>query len=268
MYTIVLATQKGGSGKSTLAIGLAVAAQQAGHNVRVIETDRQGTLSNWQTRRHLAEPLVESVYDAKKIEQRLEALARSGVTVTIIDTASGINAATTAAIRHCDLCLVPARPSVADIEATAPTLSVIRAWRKPFAFVLNQTPIRGGQRISDATSSLDESAPRDIAEVLAQPYINMRNDHQDALAAGLGVTEYDSDGKSAQELRSLWRWTLYKLAGDLVMQEANELKDASELVEVEFPIMLTPTTPEPEVEVASRAYPTWAENTVSWETGF
>ena len=114
MHTIVLATQKGGSGKSTLAIGLAVAAQQAGHNVRVIETDRQGTLSNWQTRRHLAEPLVEAVYDAKMIEQRLEAFARGGVTVTIIDTASGINAATTAAIRHCDLALVPARPSVAD----------------------------------------------------------------------------------------------------------------------------------------------------------
>ena len=51
MYTIVLATQKGGSGKSTLAIGLAVAAQQAGHRVRVIETDRQGTLSKWQARR-------------------------------------------------------------------------------------------------------------------------------------------------------------------------------------------------------------------------
>jgi chromosome partitioning protein len=267
MYTIVLATQKGGSGKSTLAIGLAVAAQQAGHNVRVIETDRQGTLSNWQSRRNLAGPIVEAVYDAKMIEQRLEAFARSGVTVTILDTASGINAATTAAIRHSDLCLVPARPSVADIEATAPTLSVIRAWRKPFAFVLNQTPIRGAQRISDATSSLDESAPRDIAEVLALPYINMRNDHQDALAAGLGVTEYDADGKSAQELRSLWRWTVGKLAGDLVMHEATELKDASELVEVEFPILLAPTVAETEEMTASRAYLTWADNNVTWETG-
>jgi chromosome partitioning protein len=267
MYTIVLATQKGGSGKSTLAIGLAVAAQQAGHNVRVIETDRQGTLSNWQVRRNLAEPIVEAVYDAKMIEPRLEALARGGVTVTIIDTASGINAATTAAIRHCDLCLVPARPSVADIEATAPTLSVIRAWRKAFAFVLNQTPIRGGQRISEATSSLDESAPRDIAEVLAQPYINMRNDHQDALAAGQGVTEFDPSGKSAQELRSLWRWTISKLAGDLVMQEANELKGASELMDVEFPIMLQPPAEQAEASV-SRAYPTWADNNASWETGF
>ena len=62
MHTIVLATQKGGSGKSTLAIGLALAAMQAGHTVRLIETDSQGTLSNWQSRRIYAEPLVEPVY--------------------------------------------------------------------------------------------------------------------------------------------------------------------------------------------------------------
>ena len=54
MQTIVLATQKGGSGKSTLAIGLALAAIEAGHTVRLIETDSQGTLSNWQSRRPYA----------------------------------------------------------------------------------------------------------------------------------------------------------------------------------------------------------------------
>jgi chromosome partitioning protein len=306
MYTIVLATQKGGSGKSTLAIGLAVAAQQAGHHVRVIETDRQGTSSNWQSRRNGAEPIVEAVYDAKMIEQRLDALARNGVTLTIIDTASGINAATTAAIRHCDLCLIPARPSVADIEATAPTLSVVRAWRKPFAFVLNQAPIRGGHRVSDATTALDNDAPRDIAEVLAQPFIMMRNDHQDALAAGLGVSEFAPTGKSAQEIRNLWRWAAGKLAGDLVMLEADELKDASELVEsgeltevefpimlsgdpvmqdanepktaselietgelmdVEFPIMLAPRAEQAELAPEPRAYPTWADNNVTWDSG-
>jgi chromosome partitioning protein len=269
MYTIVLATQKGGSGKSTLAMGLAVAAQQAGHNVRVIETDRQGTLSKWQERRNPAEPIVEAVHDARMIEQRLEAFERSGVTVTVIDTASGINAATTAAIRHCDLCLIPARPSVADIEATAPTLSVVRAWRKPFAFVLNQTPIRGGHRVSDATTALDNDAPRDLAEVLAQPLMAMRNDHQDALAAGLGVSEFAPDGKSAQEIRKLWRWTFNKLAGDHIMHEAGELKEAGELAEVEFPIMLTPQAEEIKAEAAPHTYPTWADNnTINWETGF
>src|SRR3979490_2880696 len=121
MHTIVLATQKGGSGKSTLAIGLALAAVQAGHTVRLMETDSQDTLSNWQARRVDTEPVVEPVYGAGEIEQRLQALDRSGVTLTIIDTASGVSAATTAAIRYADLCLIPARPSIVDIEATAPT---------------------------------------------------------------------------------------------------------------------------------------------------
>ena len=76
MQTIVLATQKGGSGKSTLAIGLALAAIQAGHNVRLIETDSQGTLSNWQSRRIFAEPMVEPVYTAGEIEPRLQTLRK------------------------------------------------------------------------------------------------------------------------------------------------------------------------------------------------
>ena len=152
MLTIVLTTQKGGSGKSTLAIGLAFAAMQAGHTVRLMETDTQGTLSNWQARRSDAGTIVETVYNAREIEQRLQSLERSGVTLTIIDTPGGINAATTEAIRYADLCLIPARPSIADIEATASTLHVIRAWRKPFAFVLNQTPIRGHRRLLQTNS--------------------------------------------------------------------------------------------------------------------
>jgi chromosome partitioning protein len=210
MHTIVLATQKGGSGKSTLAIGLALAAIQAGHNVRLIETDSQGTLSNWQSRRPYAEPIVEPVYSAGDIEQRLQSLDRSGVTLTIIDTAGGVSAATTAAIRYADLCLIPARPSVADIEATAPTLSVVRAWNKPFAFVLNQTPIRG-RRVDNAAIVLDEEAPNDLSSVVATPYIVMRNDHQDALGLGLAVIEFAPSGKSADEIRGLWQWVEAKL---------------------------------------------------------
>jgi chromosome partitioning protein len=210
MHTIVMATQKGGSGKSTLAIGLALAAIQAGHTVRLIETDSQGTLSNWQSRRPYAEPIVEPVYNAGEIEQRLQSLAGSGVTLTIIDTAGGVSAATTAAIRYADLCLIPARPSVADIEAAATTLNIIRAWNKPFAFVLNQTPIRG-QRVGNAATVLDEEAAFDNSGVLALPYIVMRNDHQDALGLGLAVVEYAPTGKSADEIRDLWQWVEAKL---------------------------------------------------------
>ncbi|OAF08177.1 chromosome partitioning protein ParA [Bradyrhizobium centrolobii] len=205
MHTIVLATQKGGSGKSTLAIGLALAARQAGFTVRLIETDPQGTLSNWQRRRSNEDPVVEPIYHAAHIEPRLKMLADSGLQLAIVDTAAGLSAATTAAIRHSDLCLIPARPSVADIEATVSTLSVARAWKRPYGFVLNQTPIRG-QRIDNAADVLAEEASLDLADVLARPLIVMRNDHQDSLAAGLAVSEFAPNGKSADEIRRLWRW--------------------------------------------------------------
>ena len=145
MHTIVLATHKGGTGKSTLAIGLALAAIQAGHTVRLIETC---------SARHalqLARPAGRCRHPCRNpvcrgdFAQRLSSLEAEGVTLAIVDTAAG-GAATSAAIRHADLCLIPARPSIADIEATASTLRELRAANAPFAFVLNQTPIRG-QRV-------------------------------------------------------------------------------------------------------------------------
>ncbi|ABD87774.1 AAA family ATPase [Rhodopseudomonas palustris] len=205
MHTIVLATQKGGSGKSTLAIGLALAAMQHGHAVRLIETDPQGTLSNWRRRRANAQPVVEALASADDVAQRLATFDRAGVTLTIIDTAGGIHALTEAALACADLCLIPVRPSVADIEATVPTLAAIRGCNRPFAYVLNQTPYRG-QRIGHAATTLTDEAALDAAGVLALPYIMMRNDHQDALGAGLAVSEYAPNGKSADEIRGLWQW--------------------------------------------------------------
>ena len=165
MQTIVLATQKGGSGKSTLAIGLALAAIRAGHNVRLIETDPQGTVSNWKRRRPYAAPIIEPIYAAREVEQRLQSLAHDGVTVTIVDTAGGESAATNSAIRYSDLCLIPTRPSIADIEATAATLRVIRAWHKPFAYVLNQTPIRAAARLAGAENALSNEVKALLATV-------------------------------------------------------------------------------------------------------
>lgn len=219
MQTIVLTTQKGGSGKSTLAIGLALAAIRAGHNVRLIETDPQGTVSNWRRRRPYATPVVEPVYAARELEQRLQSLGREGVTMAIVDTAGGVNAAAVSAIRYADFCLIPTRPSIADIEATAATLSVVRAWRKPFAYVLNQTPIRAALRLASAENSLGDEAALDVDDVLARPSIVMRNDHQDALSAGLAVCEYAPGGKSAEEIRALWQWVEARLGNDAVASD-------------------------------------------------
>jgi chromosome partitioning protein len=92
--------------------------------------------------------------------------------------------------------------------------------------------------------------------VLAKPFIMMRNDHQDALAAGLGVGEFAPTGKSAEEIRGLWQWAEAKLTGDAAVTEAS-------VSAVEFPIMLAPAP----AENAEPARPliTWADSNVSWD---
>jgi chromosome partitioning protein len=253
MHTIVLATQKGGSGKSTVAIGLAIAAKQAGHSVRLIETDPQGTLSNWQGRRGTAEPMVETIYNVGRLEGRLEQLARGGVTLVVIDTASGVSAVTAAAIRCADLCLIPSRPTITDIESSAATLKAVRAWRKPFAYVLNQTPVRG-RRIDNAANALGCEDARDMGEMVARPFISMRNDHQDALASGLGVSEYAPTGKSAEEIDQLWRWTEARLHGDI-----------SAHAEAICPVGPTPRAAHAAETVSAQPLPVPVESLTPWD---
>src|SRR3954468_813953 len=204
LYVLALVTQKGGSGKSTLAVGLAVAAFENGERVAFLEADAQGTISKWKERRDNPYPRVVRVADPAELERALSRLEVEGISLAIIDTAATNNALALRAIAKADLCLIPARPTPADIEAAIPTLIAIRGLNRRFAFVLNQTPPRGC-RLSEAATSLNSLG------VLALPYVGQRNDHQDALGTGLGVTEFAQEGRAAQETRELWRWVWTKL---------------------------------------------------------
>src|SRR6516165_906284 len=199
MYVPALVTQKGGSGKSTLAVGLAVAAMENGERVAFVEADPQGTISKWKERRGNPYPRVVRVSDPADLERTLSRLEAEGIWLAIIDTAATNNRLAMRAIANADLSLIPARPSPADIEAAVPTLIAIRRLNRRFAFILNQTPTRGC-RLSEAATSLSSLG------VLALPFIAQRNDHQDALGTGLGVTEFAPQGKAAEEIRALWRW--------------------------------------------------------------
>ncbi|MDD1523400.1 MULTISPECIES: nucleotide-binding protein [Bradyrhizobium] len=204
MYVLALVTQKGGSGKSTLAVGIAVAAAGNGERVAIVDADLQGTISKWVERRGHPHPRVVRVADPAEIEGALVSLEAEGIWLTVIDTAATNNALAMRAIAKTDLCLIPVRPSPADIEAAIPTVSAILRLNRRFAFVLNQTPPRGC-RLSEAATSLNSLG------VLALPYVGQRNDHQDALGAGLGVTEFAQQGRASEEVRELWRWVLKKL---------------------------------------------------------
>ena len=217
MYVPALVTQKGGSGKSTLAVGLAVAAMENGERVAFVEADPQGTISKWKERRGNPYPRVVRVSDPADLERTLSRLEAEGIWLAIIDTAATNNGLAMRAIARADLCLIPVRPSPADIEAAIPTLIAIRRLNRRFAFVLNQTPPRGCQ-LSEAATSLNSLG------VLALPYIGQRNDHQDALGAGLGVTEFAQAGRASEEIRELWRWVFNKLVEGAFDHERNANK--------------------------------------------
>jgi chromosome partitioning protein len=220
MHVLALVAQKGGCGKSTLSVGLAVAAMADGERVALIEADAQGTLSKWKERRDDPYPRVVQVADPSDMEPALSRLQADGIWLAIIDTAATSNQLAMRAIERADFCLIPARPSPADIEASIPTLIAIRRLNRRFAYILNQTPSRGG-RLSEAAMSLNSLG------VLALPYVGLRNDHQDALGAGLGVTEFAQAGKAAEEIRTLWGWVLKQLIGESSGHEPTVLKAAS-----------------------------------------
>lgn len=208
MRTIALVTQKGGSGKTTIAASLAVAASQAGEKVIALDLDPQGSLIAWSNDRDADEPTVDQL-DAARINDLpslLPSLAATGMTLLLLDCPGIASTATTLAMKAADLCLLPARPTLMDIRAAKPTVQTLMSLHRPFAFVLNQCPpIRSTGRTIDAGEGVR------MMGALAPAMLGYRADFQDAMAAGLGVTEYAPDSKAADEIRHLWTWTAKQL---------------------------------------------------------
>lgn len=203
MPVVSFVTQKGGSGKTTLAFSCAVAAEQIGRKVLLIDMDPQRTAESWYQDREAASPQLITI-NSVQLEQAVSTAQERGFDYILIDTPGRDEPSVAAAIRASDLCIIPCRPSVADMKATPQTVNTIKRLMKPAAFVLTQTPARSF-RIREAEKGLS------VLGMVAPVRIVMRNAYQDAQSVGLGVTEYEPDGKAAQEIRSLWTWIETKL---------------------------------------------------------
>lgn len=205
MHVVSFVTQKGGSGKSTTAASVAVAAFQQGRRVFMLELDRQGTLSDWTESRKADEgPDFERV-DATALDQALLMLKAEGYDLVVIDTAGIDSPATNAAMRAADLCLIPCRPTATDLRGCLPTVQSLIRLEKDFAFVLTQCPPRS-PRVDETRTGLAALG------LIAEPPIVSRTDHQDAMAAGMGVTEFNPEGAAAHEIGQLLGWIDNKLA--------------------------------------------------------
>ena len=139
MRSIAFVTQKGGSGKSTLASSLAVAAFEQGERVCLVDMDPQATLMTWSKTRALDDvPVV--VAGAGRLAALLDGLEKKGFTLVVIDTPGSEGAASLAAMRAADLNVIPSRPSVFDLWASAQTRAALKAARSDYVVLLHQCP--------------------------------------------------------------------------------------------------------------------------------
>lgn len=198
MRTIAFVTQKGGSGKSTIASSLAIAAAEAGERVFVIDMDPQASLVKWAKVRGDQDVGVEFI-EAGKLKAALAALEKGGMTLVVIDTPAGRSAASDAAMKACDLVIVPSRPNAFDLWSSEQTRKTARELKKDYVFLLNQCPpAQQSARVDEGVAALEALGG------LLNPPLSARVDYQEAARHGLGATEFAPSGPAAAEVRKLW----------------------------------------------------------------
>ena len=199
MRSIAFLSQKGGSGKTTLAVHTAVAAQEARERVVVIDTDPQKSAAVWSEAREAETPVVVTA-SASELVKVLAAAEHDRITLAIVDTAphTAPDAARVASL--VDLLVIPVRPTAFDMAAVAGTVAMVQAVKAKAVLVLSACPSRSPE-IAEARQLLaGYGLPVFAGE------ITDRRAFARAVASGRAVTEFESEGKAAQEIRSLWKW--------------------------------------------------------------
>jgi chromosome partitioning protein len=200
MKTLAIISQKGGAGKTTLALHLAVAAEIAGKSTAVIDLDPQASATSWKDLRQAQTPAVVSA-QAARLQQVLQTAREHGAALAIIDTAPHSESAALAAARQSDLVLIPCRPAILDLKAIGSTVDLAKLAGKEPHVILNAVPPRGtlGEEAAAAILGYNVS--------VAPVTICHRAAYMHALNAGQTAQEYDPEGKAAEEIKVLYRWT-------------------------------------------------------------
>ena len=206
MKSIAFISQKGGSGKTTLAVHVAIAAQEDGENVALIDTDPQQSATVWSNARENDNPIVATVTPLD-IDNVLEAAKSDGITLAIVDTAPHAAPQASRIAKAVDLAVVPCRPTAFDLAAISSAVDIIKAASIPAVFVLSDCPTRAVE-LAETRQVLSEQYNYPLAPI----YITDRRAFARAVATGRAVTEFESTGKAAEEIRLLWNWIREQIA--------------------------------------------------------
>jgi chromosome partitioning protein len=205
MQVLAFASQKGGSGKTTMAGHVAVQAELAGAGpVAVVDTDPQGSLSQWWNERQSDTPLFARTSVAQ-LSADLDRMRSLGIKLLIIDTPPAITSTIGHVIRISDLVVIPTRPSPHDLRAAGATVELVEGQGKPLVFVMNAATPRA-RITSEAVFALSQHG------TLAPTIVHHRTDFAASMIDGRTVMELAGSTRSAGEIKALWEYLAGRLS--------------------------------------------------------
>ena len=137
----------------------------------------------------------------------MEQAAQQKATLVVIDTAPHATPGVDVIAAAADFLLIPCRPSAFDLAAIASSVQVAKAAGKPAAFIMNACPARAPE--VEETREVLKSYNLPLAPVA----IGDRRAFARAVATGRAVTEFDAEGKAAEEITKLWKWIRKQIGG-------------------------------------------------------
>jgi chromosome partitioning protein len=199
MRILAFLSQKGGAGKTTLAVHTAVAAEEAGLRVVLIDTDPQRSATAWGDARKAPSPPVATT-GVSELERVLGAAREDEMDLAIVDAAPHAAPDATRIARLASLVAIPCRPTAFDLAAVEGAVRIVRAADAKAALVLSACPFRAPE-IAEAREAL-----RSYGLPVSPMEVTDRRAFARAVATGEAVTEFDSEGRAAAEIRALWSW--------------------------------------------------------------
>lgn len=204
----LVGSEKGGVGKTSLSFNLAVLRVKAGHQVLLVDADKQASSAMWASLRTEAgyQPPLVCVQKLGKIGNDLLELKRNYE--VIVDAGGADSQELRQGIAVADLWIIPVKPSQLDLFSMAKMNQLMqeveeRVGRSPETFVVLNAISPSTKEAEESRTLLEENPNMPVLAAQIVDRVAMRR----AVMSGCGVTELA--GKSGSESANAEMLALY-----------------------------------------------------------